>query len=79
MFFDYKKNRLKPKRSFSLLLFTLQDDEQPFETDPEDSNVNMKKSELSSTGSSDSGSDQQEDLLEGDLGLGTGAANVVQE
>ncbi|KAM4718233.1 sodium/hydrogen exchanger 9-like [Anableps anableps] len=56
-----------------------EDEEQPFETEPEDSNVSLEKSELSSTPNSDSGSEQREDLLEGDLGLGTGAAHVIEE
>ncbi|KAM4543949.1 sodium/hydrogen exchanger 9-like [Fundulus diaphanus] len=55
------------------------DEERPFETELEDSNVNVERSELSSARSSDSGSEQQEDLLEGDLGLGTGAAHVMEE
>uniref|UniRef100_A0A3Q2TH92 Sodium/hydrogen exchanger n=1 Tax=Fundulus heteroclitus TaxID=8078 RepID=A0A3Q2TH92_FUNHE len=44
-----------------------------------DSNVNMERSELSSARGSDSGSEHQEDLLEGDLGLGTAAAHVIEE
>ncbi|XP_007555645.1 sodium/hydrogen exchanger 9 [Poecilia formosa] len=56
-----------------------EDEERPFETEPENFDVNLEKSDLPSTRSSDSGSEQREDLLEGDLGLGTGAAHVTEE
>uniref|UniRef100_A0A3B5LV87 Solute carrier family 9 member A9 n=1 Tax=Xiphophorus couchianus TaxID=32473 RepID=A0A3B5LV87_9TELE len=52
--------------------------QEPFETEPENFDFNLDKSDLPST-RSDSGSEQQEDLLEGDLGLGTGAAHVIEE
>uniref|UniRef100_A0A3P8TGP8 Solute carrier family 9 member A9 n=1 Tax=Amphiprion percula TaxID=161767 RepID=A0A3P8TGP8_AMPPE len=51
--------------------------EQPVELEPEDSNLDSIKAEnhLASTGG-DSGSEHQEDLVEGDLGLGTAPAHI---
>ncbi|XP_070842025.1 sodium/hydrogen exchanger 9-like [Chaetodon trifascialis] len=52
-----------------------EDEEQLCETEPDDSTFTLQKMEnqLASVGG-DSGSEHQEDLLEGDLGLGTAAA-----
>lgn len=57
------------------LLLAIQDEEQLCETEPYDSTFNLDKSEnkLVSIGG-DSGSEHLEDLLEGDLGLGTAPA-----
>ncbi|KAM4533348.1 sodium/hydrogen exchanger 9-like [Odontesthes bonariensis] len=55
----------------------VQDGQQLCETEPDDSIFNLEKAELSSTGS-DSASEHCEDLLEGDLGLGTGPAVAVE-
>ncbi|KAM6900643.1 sodium/hydrogen exchanger 9-like [Xenentodon cancila] len=52
-------------------------EEQLCETEPDDTAVNLEKAELASPGS-DSGSQHREDLLEGDLGLGTSPALVME-
>lgn len=54
------------------LLLAIQDEEQLCEIEPDDSTFYLEKTEnqLGSIGG-DSGSAHQEDLLEGDLGLGT--------
>ncbi|XP_061569794.1 sodium/hydrogen exchanger 9-like [Cololabis saira] len=51
-------------------------EEQLCETEPDDTAVNLEKAELASTGG-DSGSQHCEDLLEGDLGLGTSPGLVM--
>lgn len=53
----------------------IQDEEQLCETEPDDSSFDLDKTEnrLVSIGG-DCGSEHQEDLLEGDLGLGTAPA-----
>ncbi|XP_037829120.1 sodium/hydrogen exchanger 9 isoform X4 [Kryptolebias marmoratus] len=50
-----------------------EDEEQLCEAQPDASTVSLEKTELTST-RSDSGSEHQEDLLEGDLGLGAGVS-----
>ncbi|KAM9713306.1 sodium/hydrogen exchanger 9-like [Menidia menidia] len=55
----------------------VQDEEQLCGTEPEDSNFSVEKKELSSSGGN-SESEHCEDLLEGDLGLGTSPAVTVE-
>lgn len=69
------ENRKKLKVINSNFPHSIQDDEQPCKTEPDDSTFDLEKTDnqLVSIGG-DSGSEHQEDLLEGDLGLGTAAA-----
>ena len=59
------------------LQLVIQCEEQLCETEPDDVTVDLEKTELAPTGE-DSGSQHCEDLLEGDLGLGTGPAHITE-
>lgn len=58
-----------------MVKFEFQDEQQLCDTEPEESTFGLEKtgSELASI-SGDDGSEHQEDLVEGDLGLGTAPA-----
>uniref|UniRef100_A0A3Q3FTQ8 Solute carrier family 9 member A9 n=1 Tax=Kryptolebias marmoratus TaxID=37003 RepID=A0A3Q3FTQ8_KRYMA len=70
----FSSSRLQETNIYVFLLqFAIQDEEQLCEAQPDASTVSLEKTELTST-RSDSGSEHQEDLLEGDLGLGAGVS-----